>query len=1025
VDAPTLPPAGPVGRTATFPGPPPAGADAATLPPALAGSLPAAGAVAVPGYELLGELGRGGMGVVYRARQVGLNRLVALKMILAGGHASASDHDRFRTEAEAVARLLHPNIVQVYETGTHAGLPYFSLEFCPGGSLDRRLDGTPWDPAKAAVLVETLARAMHAAHTAGVVHRDLKPANVLLAADGTPKVTDFGLAKRLDSGAGQTASGAILGTPSYMAPEQAGGATKAIGPAADVYALGAILYELLTGRPPFRAATPLDTVLQVVSEEPVPPARLNPKTPCDLETVCLKCLAKEPAKRYATAEALAEDLRRFQAGEPIAARPVGRLERGWRWCRRNPALAGSLAAAALALVAGTVASTLFGVRANRNAEQAREEKRTAQHHLYAARMNLAQMAWEANNVGRVLDLLDATKPSSGEEDLRGFEWHYWDRMCHDLLTLKGHKGPVSGIAFSPDGRNLASGGDTAVNVWDATTGQKVLTLDRRCLVGSVAYSPDGRRLASGGEDQAVKVWDAATGQELLTLKGSDGAVRSLAYSPDGRKLASTCNWDSVTVWDADTGHVLQNLRGRNERWFYTSVAFSPDGRRLAGGDANGRVKVWDVATGALVCTLQGHMGVVRSLTISPDGRLASGGQDGVVRVWDAATGQELMTLKGHAGEVMSVAYSPDGRRLASGGVDTAVKVWDAATGQELMTLKGNTDKVMCVAYSAGGQWLTSGCWSGEVKVWDAATGQEVMTLKGDAKGIGIRGIAYCPDGTCLASAEANGSVKVWDAAAGQQLRVLGQGGGAATSVAFSPDGRQLASGGLWGAVKVWDAATGQELLTLKGSDRVVTSLAYSPDGRRLACVSDAIKVWDAATGQELTTLKGSTDVTSVAYSPDGRRLVGGGWDGGVRVWDAATGQELVTLKGHVDVVHSVAYGPGGRHLASGGKDGVVRVWDAATGQELLALKGHAGEVMSVAYSPDGRRLAAGNEVGLVRVWDAATGQELLTLKGYAAPVNSVAFSPNGRRLASARDDGTIIIWGAFEHERRAAAGAKK
>jgi serine/threonine protein kinase len=338
-----VPPAGPVSRTATFPGLAPA--DAATLPPApAAGGPPAPAPVTIPGYEILGELGRGGMGVVYEARQVGLNRPVALKMILSGGHASAADLARFRTEAEAVARLLHPNIVQVYETGVHAGLPYFSLEFCSGGSLAARLDGTPWEPNRAAALVETLARAMQAAHARQVVHRDLKPSNVLLADDGTPKVTDFGLAKRLDSGAGQTASGAILGTPSYMAPEQAGGDGKHIGPAADIYALGAILYELLTGRPPFRATTPLDTVLQVVSEEPVPPARLNSKTPRALETICLKCLRKDPAKRYPTAEALAEDLRRFQAGEPVLARPVGVWERAAKWSKRNPLAAAWLCA---------------------------------------------------------------------------------------------------------------------------------------------------------------------------------------------------------------------------------------------------------------------------------------------------------------------------------------------------------------------------------------------------------------------------------------------------------------------------------------------------------------------------------------------------------------------------------------------------------------------------------------------------------------------------------------------------------
>jgi hypothetical protein len=289
---------------------------------------------AVPGYEVLEELGRGGMGVVYKARQAGLGRLVALKVILAGAHAGADDRARFRAEAEAVARLQHPNVVQIHEVGERDGRPYFSLEFCPGGSLDGRLAGTPLPPPEAGRLVETLARAVHAAHRHGIIHRDLKPANVLLAEDGTPKITDFGLAKRLD-GSGRTRSGELLGTPSYMAPEQARGQGKAVGPAADVYALGAILYECLTGRPPFRAATWPETLQQVSAEEPVPPRRLNAAVPRDLETVCLKCLEKEPGRRYAGARDLAEDLRRFGAGEPVKARPVGWPGRTWRWARRQ------------------------------------------------------------------------------------------------------------------------------------------------------------------------------------------------------------------------------------------------------------------------------------------------------------------------------------------------------------------------------------------------------------------------------------------------------------------------------------------------------------------------------------------------------------------------------------------------------------------------------------------------------------------------------------------------------------------
>jgi tetratricopeptide (TPR) repeat protein len=336
--------------------PTPHSAGEATLPlretPAPGEAVPS-----VAGYELLGELGRGGMGVVYKARHQALNRVVALKMVLAGGHAGPQELARFRTEAEAVARLQHPHVVQIYEIGEHSGLPYFSLEFCSGGSLAAQLDGKPLPPARAAALVETLARAMHAAHQAGVVHRDLKPANVLLAADGTPKITDFGLAKKLDESAGPTVSGAILGTPSYMAPEQAAGRPQQIGPATDVYALGAILYELLTGRPPFRAETVTETLLQVLQRDPESPRRVRPEVPRDLETIALKCLRKEPQSRYASAGELADDLYRFQQGEPIKARPQSLRERLWR--RRRRLLAAAAVLLVLALL-GLLAHVLLG-----------------------------------------------------------------------------------------------------------------------------------------------------------------------------------------------------------------------------------------------------------------------------------------------------------------------------------------------------------------------------------------------------------------------------------------------------------------------------------------------------------------------------------------------------------------------------------------------------------------------------------------------------------------------------------------
>ena len=600
-------------------------------------------AIAIPGYEILGELGRGGMGVVYRARQTKLHRVVALKMILSGAHAGEADLARFRTEAEAIARLQHPNIVQIHEIGEHEGKPFFSLEFCAGGALDRKLGGTPLPPKEAARLVETLARAMFVAHQANVIHRDLKPANVLLLTDGTPKITDFGLAKKLDDTSGQTQSGAIMGTPSYMAPEQAGGKSHEIGPAADVYALGAILYELLTGRPPFKAATPLDTVLQVVSQEPVPVRRLNPPVPTDLETICHKCLQKDPEKRYASAAALADDLARYSRGEPIAARPAGRAERAWRWCRRNPALAGSLAAVVVALlVGGGVAgwqawearreaaradlkaedATREFLRAEGKAELARNETARANEETRKAQDAVKALKIQSTEQRRLLDvmrikeavtafdnnLVEYARDTFGEvaEENRTSAWHFMRRYCEGSdFTFYGHSNPVTSASWSPDGRTLATGS------WDTT----------------------------------VRLWDAATGRSLKELKGHDVPVTSLAWRSDGRMLASASYENTVRLWDVATGRSLKELKGHTDS--VTSVSWSPDDRILASASKDMTVELWNAATGQRLKTLKGHTGIVTGVSWSPDGRtLASASEDRTVRLWDPATGRNLKELKG-------------------------------------------------------------------------------------------------------------------------------------------------------------------------------------------------------------------------------------------------------------------------------------------------------------------------------------------------------------------------------------------
>jgi WD40 repeat protein len=941
---------------------------------------------AVPGYEILGELGQGGMGVVYKARQVSLNRAVALKMLLGGAHARPRDLAHFRLEAESLASLHHPGIVQVYEVGECAGHPYLCLEFVEGGSLAERVRGRPQPPAEAARLVQALARAMHAAHQAGVVHRDLKPSNVLLAADGTPKVTDFGLARRLEGGARQTASGAVMGSPSYMAPEQAGGRSHTAGPAADVYALGAILYECLTGRPPFQAATAVETVMLVLSAEPVPPRRLRPALPRDLETICLKCLAKEPGRRYADAQELAEDLGRFLSREPIVARRVGWLERLALWVRRRPTQAAACGLAALVLVLaglGGGAAALWQraegalqreQQAKEDVEQARAAERRAKGDLDRAldrhRGLFAHAAWRDNAVGRAEQLLLECAP-----ERRDWEWRYVYRLCHtERVTLRGHTSHVTFVAFSPDGsRLLTASWDGTAKLWDAATGQELLPLRTSRGVEepmtAAAFSPDGRRLATGSYHGAVKVWEAATGQELLAPKGHSRWVDAVAFSPDGKRLATASKDGTAKLWDAARGEEIRVLRGHFGE--IHDAVFSPDGTRLA-ATSSGPVQVWDAATGKEVLTLRGHTGNVNCVRYSPDGkRLASAAADGAVKVWDAATGEEVRTLPGHFGMASGVAFSPDGKRLATTHQNGTAKVWDAATGQEILTIRGHTLYVRSVAFSPDGTRLATASNDLTAKVWDPAVVQECRTLK--AHSDRVNGVAFSPNSSRLATASGDGTVKLWDPASGEEVRTLRGDAGKVSSVAFSPDGQRLAACAA-GTAKVWDAATGKEVLTLRGHAGPVRSVGFSPDGSRLATASDdAVKVWDAATGQTARTIQGPKDdaLRCIAFSPDGTRVAATCYGHRTaQVWDAATGQEILTLKGHTFHANAVAFSPDGKRLATASEDGTAKVWDAATGQETLTLNAHTGGLTSVAFSADGSRLATAGLDGTVRIWDA-------------------------------------------------------
>lgn len=534
-------------------------------------------------YQLLEEIGRGGMGVVYKARQVSLDRIVAVKLLLWGALASNGFIQRFRLEASAAAQLRHPNIVAVHEVGTYEGQHYLAMDYIAGPTLAELTRSQPLAPRRATAYVRSIAEAIHFAHEQGILHRDLKPSNVLIDQYDQPHLTDFGLAKRLDADMDLTLSGQVLGSPGYMSPEQAGGRRSEMGHSSDIYSLGAILYYLLTGRAPFVAESVGETIRIVIETEPIAPRALVPDLPRDLETICLKCLQKEPSQRYATANELALEFGRFLNNEPIQARRASRVERAWRWCLRRPALAtvGAVATALLTFV--VIGSPVAVYRINEARLRAERKTREAQHNLYVANMNLARQAWDENNLERLRQVLDAT----AIDPERGFEWYYWQRQMHlAAKTIKAHSNAIVAVAWSPDGRRFVTGSwDHTAKVWDASSDHELISVDwQGGRVNSVGFSPDGRWIISGHEDHTAKVWDAESGRLLRTLSGHSNEVYASIFSPDGRKIATASKDGTARIFYA-TG-TAETLILRGHAGPVSSVAFSPDGRRIVtgGGD---------------------------------------------------------------------------------------------------------------------------------------------------------------------------------------------------------------------------------------------------------------------------------------------------------------------------------------------------------------------------------------------------------------------------------------------------------
>ncbi len=918
-------------------------------------------------YEILEEIARGGMGVVFKARQLSLNRVVAIKMILTGQLATDADVQRFRHEAEAAANLDHPHIVPIYEVGEYHGNHYFAMKLIDGGNLAGHLDELRRDRKVGVRLMAKTARAVHYAHQRGILHRDLKPANILLDQAGEPHVTDFGLAKRVTGDSGLTQSGAIVGTPSYMAPEQAA-ARKDLTTAVDVCSLGAILYELLTGRPPFRGATPLETLLQVLDREPPPPRSLDATIDRDLETIAFKCLAKNPAGRYASAEALAEDLERFLRGEPIQARPTRVWEAAVKWARRRPtaaALAAVSVLAALALVGlavglwynGRLQTALDDARtARETADQQRQRAESLEASVrYARTLTMAYQTHRDGQPARALEMLASCRPAGTEAP---WEWRYVERQCrNELFLVPAHHAAVGDLVVSPDGRRVVSVAfDGTVEIHDAWGGR---FLSHWTAPGGpwyrIALSADGKRLvgiSQTAEERSLKVWDVADGRERLALTGKRPFGEAVALSADGAWCA-VADGDTIEVRAVDGGRDVRTLRGHTKQ--VSCVAFSADGKRLASGE-----------------------------NVVSD---ASG-----VKVWDLGTGQELRTFATPMQFAYGLAFSQDGRRLALVSIDMtalialrpgAVKVWDVDTGREEVSIKGTGDLLFQPAFSPDGRYLVLASEEPVARVLDATTGREEFNLRGHPHGVGR--VTFSPDGGRLFTAGArpsaaeddgaDGELAAWDVIRSRESVAVAPTGGFAV-VAFSPDGLWLARADTLGnTVTVTDALTGQVRHKLR-CPRSVASLAYSPDGRRLA----------AGTGEFL----------HLEWAGDKKLPV----PGRVQVWDTATGKERFALDGPAEQVSSVAYSPDGRYVAAGDVAGGVRLWDATTGAALHTPAAAGESIQTVAFSPGGQlAVAAGNTV---RLFDPTSGRLERTLP-FTHPVCSLCFSADGSRLAVVAD----------------------
>lgn len=966
-------------------------------------------------YELVQEISRGGMGVVFKAKQTRLNRIVALKLILSGQFASKQEVLRFRAEAEAAANLRHPNIVAIHETGEANGQHFFSMEFVEGRDLATIARDGPLPANRAARYAGEIARAIHYAHQQGTLHRDLKPSNVLIDANDQVRITDFGLAKRLRGDFGLTVTGQVLGSPNFMPPEQTSGQSLAFSPAGDVYGIGAILYHLLTGRPPFQAGTIEEVLRQLHEQEPVPPRLLLPDLSRDLETICLKCLEKDPAKRYSSAEELAEELGRFLRDEPIRARPTGRIEKVWRWCRRKPFVASLLTALGLAVLLGTGGVLWAWQSAATSATALRRG-------LYAADINLAGHVRTEKDINRAANLLRRHVPKSGETDLRGFEWRYLWALCQgrESYSVLAHDAEVTSVAVTPDGQFfLTTGNDRTAKLWNLKTRELQTTLKQlagKPSLHSLAVSADGRRVAAC-DPVSVTVWGTTNWAELKTL---NEPAMAIAFSPGNGALA-TSSGDGIKLWHPDSWIPQTLIEGPLELF-----AFSPDGRSVAVARGE-KLELHNATTGELMLTLPGNLqDHAYALTFSPDGKLlAVGGMYGEVKVWNVSSQELVAKITQHTSFVSGLTFSPDGQWLATGGIDQYLTLNKVVDWHQEAELFGHTNGIWSMTFTPDSHYLVSASRDHTVKFWKVPPEPKVDLL-GDAQTL----IGFLPDSRTAVTLNADATLGFWDVASLKETnRKTINSPAPATVGALSADGLMVALGFMDGAVAVRHLATGLGWHRASGGTNAIFSLVFAPDGQSLVSTDVSLKgvptingklvVWDVASGEPLATLTESLGRAggAVAFSHHAQVLAVGRPDNSILLWDRLRQRQVHMLKGHQWNIASLAFSPDDRTLASASWDTSVRLWDVATGKENARLPGLPVAAGAVCFSPDGRTLAAtfgNNTIQLWQVWDL---HELLSFQWSGRFIGPLYFSPDGTTLGAGRllpisPDGQAQLWRA-------------